>query len=356
MRRLRKACLDLEEALLNLPNLQQLRIDHGVYEAVHDAYWRGYHFMDYNFTGLFRLPDVAQEAAPIAFLLRILGKRNLSNNSLTSLRLTLDCEMWWSLQNLEVAWISPEDGEYEDDEQDQETFGFRSDAIAKRNMSMAEETFVHLTDIRIGLAAQDDPANLFEALARYLSKAKKLERLDLSTWDLDEMPENLDMLSAINDCARWPTLRHLTLDTYHFREKSILRTLLLVAPTLESLTLYNCTLVGEESSWSEFYDHMRLIPFEALDHLQFTRGVQTAFHEELLDNPRETPPRKDGDPLPVVHMMEEYSMDEDLEYIIGYSPEIYDYILKRTDAKPPLQLFRKFSDSADAFEEFFSLL
>lgn len=218
---------------------------------------------------------------------------------------------------------------------------------------MAEETFIHLTDIRIDLARQHEGRKPFEALARYLSKATNLNRLELSVEEFEEITEGHDMLSRINDCARWPKLRHLRLVGYHFWQRSFLRTLSLVAPTLESLSLNWCILLDRESSWSNVYDAMRLIPFDALDHLHFTRGFQNAFDHELLDNPRETPQRRDGDPLPVVHMMEEEELG--FQYIIGYSPEIYDYILKRTDTKPPLQLFQEFPDSRDAFEEFFSL-
>lgn len=354
LRRLQKACFDFEKALLSLPNLQQLRIDHNVTNAIYTSYWRRYYFTDRNFSGMEFFSDAGSDVAPIAFLLQILGKRNSSYDSLTSLRLNLDCEMWWNLKDLEFAWSSPENGQYEDEDTDEEPFIFRSHAITKKNLSMAEEAFIHLTDICIDLARQHESRKPFEALARYLSKATNLNRLELSVEEFEEINDGHDMLSRINDCARWPKLRHLRLEGYHFWQSSIVRTLSLVAPTLESLSLKWCILLDDESSWSTLYDAMRLIPFDALDHLHFTQCYQNAFHHELLDNPHETPQRGDGDPLPIVHMMEE--PESGFQYIIGYSPEIYDYILKRTDTKPPLQLFREFPDSRDAFEEFFSLL
>ncbi|KAF4545855.1 uncharacterized protein LTHEOB_4507 [Lasiodiplodia theobromae] len=353
-RRLQRACVDFEEALLSLRNIRQLRVCIKGRESGHFLHWRGYVF-DVSYATCFGLDwdmAIAEEIAPLAFILRILGKRNSSSDSLTSIRMHLNGDKWWGLQDIDYAWTAPNADEYEDEDEGMETFGGRSESIIQKNCHMAEKAFIHLTDIRIGFGLQDDNHVFLEALGRCLEKAKKLDRLDLSAFGHDVLwnVAHFDMLTKINNFARWPMIRHLNLDSVQFMEGSILRMLSLVAPTLEKLSLKNCLLLDnpdsdddwdenldEKSSWSKVYDKMRLISFRALYDLNFKWCYQKTVHTDLLESSDWSPPENEDISGQVKHIMVD---SVGVHLVIGYSSDIYDYILKRTETKPPLRFFR----------------
>lgn len=351
-RRLQRACVDFEQALLSLRNIRQLRVHLKSREFGQLLHWRGYVF-DVEYPTCFGLDyqmAVSEETAPIAFILRILGERNSSSDSLTSIRMHLDGDKWWGLQDIDYAWTAPNADEYEDEDEEMGTLEGRSESIVQKNCHMAEKAFIHLTDIRIGFGLQDDNHLFLDALSRCLGKAKKLDRLDLSAFGHDILWDDghFDMLTEINDLARWPMIRHLNLDGVEFSEGSILRMLALVAPTLEKLSLKKCILLDnpnldddldesldEKSSWSSIYDKMRLISFRALSDLNFKWCYQKTVHKDLLEGSDWPEPENQTDAGRVKHIM----VDFGVLIVIGYSSDIYDYILKRTDTKPPLQLF-----------------
>lgn len=118
LQRLLKACTVFEQALLRLRNLHRLVVDSHQYEYCN---WIGYGWRCKRWL-------IHPEVAPLAFLLRVLGRRSYYSNSLTSLQMTLDCKIEWSLDDLPLAWISPESIGYEDDEENR-----NEDAEENRN-------------------------------------------------------------------------------------------------------------------------------------------------------------------------------------------------------------------------------
>lgn len=285
--------------------------------------------------------------------------------------------MQWSLHDLPLAWMSPESIGYEDDDEnrneddeendneddeenededddeddnendegnnDEDDDGDdyeaskQSDAILRRrrNVSLAEDAFAHLTDIDINFGTTRNTPKLFKALANFLAKAKKLVRLELSVYVSYIKPEEppYDMLLEISH-VEWPRLRHLNLEGFQLSGTLILRMLSCVDMKLKSLSILRCGLIDEESSWPKLYREMRLIPFRALDHLDFEWCRQSAFQDELLSSAWIGP--NDLDAQQVSFVME----DDSGLYVIQYPPVIYDFILKRTDTMPPARCVR----------------
>lgn len=204
----------------------------------------------------------------------------------------------------------------------------KSDAILQKNVSLAEDAFAHLTDINLNFGRT---YKRFKALAIFLAKAKKLVRLELIVFVSHIKPGELpcDMLLEISNRVNWPRLSHLKLAGFPLSGRSILRMLSCVDMTLKSLSIPQCGLIDEESSWPKLYREMRLIPFRALDHLDFEWCGQIAFQEELLSSAWIGP--NDLDAQQASFLME----DDSGRYLIQYPPVIYDFILKRTDTMPP---------------------
>lgn len=200
-----------------------------------------------------------------------------------------------------------------------------------------DDAFAYFTDIRLRFTERQEMPEFMTALARLLSKANGLTCLQL---ELDCVLGNrsgvqwqdLDLLTEINNCARWSTITDLCLTGFSFSETTILHTLSLAASSLESITLMRCRLLGEDT-WPHCYEGMRRIPFRVLNHLDFRTCYQCGRYSELLDT------------LPHYWSIENFCarsvvihrIDDPFHLDVGYSSSIYDYILKKTESKPPLQ-------------------
>lgn len=334
MWRLQRACTDFDKALLKLHNLKEVEACFTRSEGTSTLRWRDYEFLDISYDEFFGLDvdDAAmEEAAPLAILLRAMGQRDLyssSLNSLTSLRLDFSMSDWWGPQDSIVIWEAQWRGMEEEKQ-----------AILKRNLTVAVSAFDNLTDVHVRFNDRDDMPEFLRALALYLSRADELRRLELRLETRYKTWPPLDMLAKINERGRWPRwpmLRHLSLKGFVFPKSSILRTLSFAAPTLESFSLQNCMMLGGDNPWSRLFEDMSLIPFQNLHRPEFRFCEQDTPNREILN----TAPRPwsfqelDARSIVLIHMK-----NEGEHYAMGYSSLIYDYILKRTDIMPPLELF-----------------
>lgn len=315
LRRFQQACLDFDEAILKLPNLQTFSASFPPRFT-----WRGQHLAcAYEFGP--ESPPVKEQTAPLAFMLRSLGRRSYSNTSLTSVRLDLR-ESGWGLHAIEQGLRF--DGVVE------------SESLARfRSRWLMAEAFTNLTDFDTTLKFNDNISGDFETLADLLSITANLVRLQITITDvgLDELYHH-DMLSIINSRAQWPKkLEQLEMDNLSFKSDSLLRTLSHLAPTLQSLMVKNCELIEEESSWPDFYRRMRLISFRKLSHLSF----------------KENGCEKD-DTFPLCEPILDFSDNDIINNLlsihrssgcpsVGFTSEIYDFILKKTDIMPPLRTY-----------------
>lgn len=334
LRRFQQACSGFEEALQKFRNLQKLEVDLSLSHSDEVLYWH-LHTIDVEYGDFYGVDEeqaIAEEAAPLAFILRALGKRSASSNSLVSLELRLIGDPWWGLQDLEEPWIPPEP------EVDNEgILSPLSQVVLKTNVALMDDAFAYLTDIRVKFHENDEMRQFMQELGRLLTKASRLTHLELDfSAGRFELPrwQGFDLLTDINSHAMLSKITNLCLTRFHFSESSLLHTLSHVASSLRSLTLRGCRLLGEDT-WSHCYEGMRLIPFQVLDYLDFRECKQEVEHEEIFDTPSRDWSEKDVYARSVVMHHMSYS----LHTRVGYSSDIYDYILKRTEHMPPLQKF-----------------
>lgn len=343
LRRFQQACSGFEEALQKFRNLQQLEVDLSLSHSDDVISWR-LHTIDVEYGDFYGVDEeqaIAEEAAPLAFILRALGKRSASSNSLVSLGLELTGDPWWGLQDLEEPWIPPEP------EVDNEgIFSPLSQVVLKTNVALMDDAFAYLTHIRVKFQENDEMRQFMQELARLLTKASRLTHLELNFFPgRFELPrwQGFDLLTDINSHAMLSKITDLCLTRFHFSEASLLHTLSHVASSLKSLTLRYCRLLGEDT-WSHCYEGMRLIPFQVLDYLDFRECKQEVEHEELLGTECRDLSEKDIYARSVVM----HHMSSALHTRVGYSSDIYDYILRRTESMPPLQRFHE--GEVDSFD------
>lgn len=338
--RLQKAFIDLETALLKLRNLKEVQAYFTRNDDDFSFIWRNYKLEDGgpihdDFYDLDRDQAVKQEAAPLAVLFRVLGKRNSSSDSLTSLRLDLRMDGWWGLQDLLATWkIQEGDGEEEEDEE--VITKEELQVIVTKAQTFTTGAFYHLTDVHIHFNKRSDMTAFLNSLSTFLSEAKKLLRLELKFDIPNDRWQGLDMLCAINKHFQWPMLSHLSLQGFEFPGSSILQTFSSAAPTLQSFSLRNCMLHGGETPWSQLFKDMRRIPFRNLHRSEFRICEQDIVRQDVLNTEPQPWSYQELDARSIVLIRMKRG---DEEYIMGYSSLIYDYILKRTDVMPPLQLF-----------------
>lgn len=347
--RLRKACTDFEKALLKLRNLKEVQVCFTRRDDFCFFNWRNHEFCDIDicygkFYGLRKNRAIEEEAAPLAFLFPALGKRNSSSNSLTSLRLDLRMDSWWGLQDLLATWILEEDEEEEEDEEDIKAE--KVHLISTGDNTFTMEAFYHLTDVHIRFTKRDDMTAFLNSLAMFLSRAKKLRRLELRFENPNDRWQGLDMLCAINKHFQWPMLSHLSLQGFEFPGSSILQTFSSAAPTLQSFSLRNCLLHGGETPWSQLFEDIRRIPFQNLHRSEFRICEQDIVRQDDLNTEPQPWSYQELDARSMVLIRIERG-DED--YLMGYSSLIYDYILKRTDVMPPLKLFSTSATDSGSF-------
>lgn len=313
LRRFQKACIGFEEALLKLPNL------HGFLANFPPGFfWHGYHFNEgYEFSGR----EVSEQVAPLAFALRTLGKRNAVSSSLASMKLYLCESSLWGLEALDQAWIP----------RDNRRLEIAGPLMNAQSRTLMDDAFIHLTNLVVASADNEDLLESLKALARLLNTTKELVRLEILVFEFHpESLLDLDMLNQFNG-VQWPMLQELRLQHFVFTPDSLLHLLSLLAPTLKSLQLQGCVLLGQQSTWADFYPGMRLLPFQQLRHLEFRDCHQQG--KDVRGAPYQHWSSTDvkDNPLVMHHMMGGLSS--------GFSSKIYDYILKETDIMPPLKLY-----------------
>lgn len=336
LRRFQQACSGFEEAVQKFRNLQGLHVEFDLSHCDDEIYWRD-HTIDVKYDHFYGIDEeqaIAEEAAPLALILRALGKRSASSSSLVSLTLELTGDPWWGLQDLEDPWIP-----LEPEVDNEGILSPLSQAVLKNNLTLMDDAFAYLTDICVKFVEKDEIPDFMQALASLLNKASGLTHLELNYVPLlFPLPrwQGFDMLTDINNHAMLSKITHLYLACIQFSEASLLHTLSLVASSLKSITLWGCRLLGEDT-WSHCYEGMRLIPFQVLNDLDFQECRQEVEHEEVLDTPSRDWSEKDVNARSVVT----HHMSPSSHTRVGYSSDIYDYILKRTDSMPPLQKFHK---------------
>lgn len=339
MRRFQQACANFEDALLKLPNLQSFTADFTSYWNT----WRNIEGIDDE-----EYPDTAlpERVAQLAFILRALGRRNSISGSLVSLKLHLqETYPWWSLQDLGKAWMPPGDDGTDDDGTDDEPDDdaepddndepkLAPQAIINQSQVLVQNAFIHLTNFHLSLTTDEDEGNKnLRELARIINKSKNLVRFTLSTWNrVGNICTDPDILGAINTGSQWPMLQELELQGLRFLSESLLCTLSHLASTLKSLEVKQCTLANNKDLWTDFYKQLRLVPFERLHHLNFQECRQFASDRKALSKPLESWSWTDS---LVMHFMDGHR--------VGFSSEIYDYILKKTDIMPPLRTYSYYS-------------
>lgn len=318
-RRFQQACVDFEDALLTLPNVQRLSVFLST-----DFRWHGHCFFESDDS-----VRVEERAAPLAFVLRALGERSVYSNSVVSIDLK-HCEPQWGLQDLDRAWWPRDTAR---------PIEIPAPLITSLSRALMEDAFIHLTELRLESYINDDT---FEALGRLVEKTTKLVRLTVWNNSMRKLYWPADMLNRTNNGAQWPMLEELSLQNFLFTTDTLLRTISPVAPTLKSLEVQRCRLVGAESTWPGCFRQMRLLPLNGLCRLDFQRGSQHAEEPDVADTLSKPPQawsHRDVNNRLLVLYRTGY-------HYVGFSSQIYDYILKKTDDMPALRLFNEKSREA----------
>ncbi|KAL1632207.1 hypothetical protein SLS56_003941 [Neofusicoccum ribis] len=311
--------LALDDALLSFVNLENVDLDLG---------WRfitSWHRLSIPYESINQDQPPQVSAAPTAFLLRSLGWRNAFCNGVVSLNIHGKVPRW-EPQDLESVW-------------DEDRWALpqtkKTTAEVQMQADLMKDAFSRLNTLKIDLEVSGLVLPAARMLAGYLNAARELKRLHLGIQQravnppLFRSPDTLD--TFIQFGVTWPRLKALTLNM-HFSAAALLSALSSVAPTLESVNLTDCRLVCD-SSWPQVYDKMRDVPFEALCQLRFSGNYDC--NENIG---QKAPEEKISLEKSVRHFSEvQGPVDSTIEQ--GYGLGIYDYILRKTDQKPPLYSF-----------------
>ncbi|GME24586.1 hypothetical protein GTA08_BOTSDO01956 [Neofusicoccum parvum] len=311
--------LAFDDALLSFVNLENVDLDLG---------WRfitSWHRLSIPYESINQDQPAQVAAAPTAFLLRSLGWRNAFCNGVASLNIHGKVPRW-EPQDLESVW-------------DEDRWALpqteKTTAEVQMQADLMKDAFSRLTALKIDLEVSGLVPPAVRMLAGYLSAARELKRLHLGIQQravnppLFRSPDTLD--TFIQFGVTWPRLKALTLSMY-FSAASLLCALSSVAPTLESLNLTDCRLVCN-SSWPQVYDKMRDVPFGALRQLRFSGNYDCSNNIG-----QKAPEEKISLKKSVRHFSEgQGPVGSTIEQ--GYGLGIYDYILRKTDQKPPLYSF-----------------
>ncbi|OJD33046.1 uncharacterized protein BKCO1_3400031 [Diplodia corticola] len=331
--RYEQSCLGFQAAMLKFSNLKHVGAEFG-HHFKRTQTWRDYQFEPSKFESRGNHASDDVYFASRLLLLQALGLRNSLTNSLTSLHLDITEELW-AVGELDRFW--------RENDEFNACNGQPDESLIQRQLHLMEDAFTHLTDLRIGVLDNGFPTPYRDlVLPRLLRKTTKLERLHLSlptTWHLaSNSGIEQDILSRVLSGVRWQNLREVTLQV-DFTFDSLLGFLLSHATMLASLTLYRCDMHG--GSWPDMYRAMRGISFRKLCHLNFSECA-------------------DGDPLvpPLLAFSREstavshHSLYNMRELWMGYSKDIYPYILRQTDFMPPLFQYGCYmdEDSADGVD------
>ncbi|KAL0259050.1 hypothetical protein SLS55_006555 [Diplodia seriata] len=322
--------MSFHHAILKLSNLKHVEAKFGRHFNRIQT-WRDYQFEPSKFNSHGTHPSDDVYFATRAVLLRALGLRNSLSDSLTSLHLDITEELW-AVGELDRFWREDEEsGSYR---------GHLDENLVQRQVHLMEDSFTHLTDLHIRVLENGFPTPHRDLiLPQLLRKATKLERLDLSlptNWHAASNRELEDILGRVVSGVCWPSLREVTLQV-NFTFNSLLNFLSAHAKTLTSLTLYRCDML--DGTWPDMYRAMRAIHFDKLHHLDFSECAdEDLVMLSLLVFSHES--------MAVSH----HSLYEMKELWMGYSEDIYPFILRHTNFMPPL--FRcGYYDSEDEEDE-----
>lgn len=313
--RYERACLGFEAAVMKFPNLKHVNADFGApFKRIQR--WRAYQLEPAKFESHGNHASDDAYFAARAFLLRALGLRSSLSDSLTSLNLDITEELW-AVGELDRFW--------RENDNFNASNGHVDESLIKQQVNLMEDSFIHLTDLRIGVLERGFPTPYRDfVLPSFLRRATKLQRLDLSlptTWLLAEGGTE-DILGRIVGGLRWPELREVTLQVA-FAFGSFLDFISAHAETITSLTLYRCDMFG--GTWPNMYRAMHDIHFRSLRRLNF---------RQCADQDPDVPPLAAFSHNNTV--VSHHSLFEMKELWMGYSEEIYSYILGKMNLMPPL--------------------
>ncbi|KAH7057031.1 hypothetical protein B0J12DRAFT_401589 [Macrophomina phaseolina] len=324
--------LEFDEALLRFENLQEV-----VFSLV-DPFlaWRHYSSVGEMLYG--RCPATNDELnhqaiAAVAFTLRGLGWSSAFRSGLISLRLEAQYPDW-TWDNLSEIWRTccPQ--------LEMTTCPHVDMDVAGAQIRLLGDAFVSLTniDLQIKLRRRHSLESL-TALGQQLSGASQLKRLRLhiqqtAAKEADKQPP-ADVLDLVTSGAKWPFLEDLELSRLVFTVESLLRTLSKISGTLAKLAIESCTLKAHAGTWPEAYKGIRSLSLKALRKLRLEHNFDIAW-PDVFQDPRSsgyyTPGRQPADEVWHVTQQPEYRYS-----IRAYGSNLYDYILRKTDAMPPYE-------------------
>lgn len=232
LRRLQQACAEFEDALLKLPNITELWAKFSG-DDVNGYLWRDAYFSG-PFPVTFAVPceDRPKEVAPLAFLLRALGKRNHFSSSLVSINLCLGDELRWTLSDLCRAW-SKEDSFWQ----------IQPPLMVDQANGLMGDAFIHLTDLRLSYT---DSFN-GRALKKILSKAKQLVSLEIIYFYSCSRQDRggTNILEFLNLRTPGSTLTEQELARFRFKTRSPPFVRSGFISTVNSLSPKQCVLLEE---------------------------------------------------------------------------------------------------------------
>lgn len=332
---LQRACFRFEDALARLPNLRHVGATFNNSFFPTAFKWRGIAFDNRKVSQEFSICSNlyvlarnilrSEEVVPLAFLLQVLGRRGSLSSSLVSLSLDLSIVKWWGLEALDSAWIP-------------RTAGSAGTTHSDRSRALMTDAFINLADLGLSMGPgwYHTPAHV-DGLASYLDKARNLVSLSLkNTHRRPDRDTEKDLLSILNERARWPRLKNLRLNV-DVKASTLLTTLSCLAPYLTSLELTACSF--EEDSWLNFYQQMREIPFAELRRLNLRNLIQQNMDTSAVAAPLQGICFEElrNDPSMVVHECLEGQVYPFTSFRQGHfcnSADLYRYILRETDAMP----------------------
>lgn len=324
--------LEFNDALLKFTNLQSVETLDCRYFQWRDVLW-GDETRDQDCPFDDRRVEHFTIAA-VAFILRSLGLRSAFTSKLVSLSLSLQHDHTayrylkdiWKLRNIQNDGIK--------------SLSTRM-SLSDIQVKLMQDAFINLTTIDLNLTiGRAHERESFSILREQLKRAQNLEHLQLDILGFNEDPEDnmdnpIDALDVLTVGIQWSRLRELKLSDLHMTDESFIRTLSQATKTLETLHVHGCTLLGDGDSWPRLYQWMRALTFNALRDLHFFENTdidafETDFHvydDRLVGNVQ---PDNDvwHQTIGQVHARK------------SYSTGIYDYILRRTNVRPPLKIVR----------------
>lgn len=338
---LQRACFCFEDALARLPNLRHVgaTFNNSFFPAAFK--WRGITFDNRRISQGFSICNNlyvltrnilrSEEVVPLAFLLQVLGRRSSLSSTLVSLSLDLSTVKWWGSEALDSAWIP-------------RAAGGTGTTHSDRSRALMTDAFINLADLELSLGPgwYHTPAHV-DGLASYLDKARNLVSLSLkNTHRRPDRDTEKDLLSTLNERARWPRLKNLRLNV-DVKASTLLTTLSFLAPYLTSLELTACSF-EEEDSWLNFYQQMREIPFAELRRLNLRNLIQRNMDPSAVAAPLQEVCFEElrNDPSMVVHECFEGQVYPFTSFRQGHfcnSADLYRYMLREMDAMPDLNRY-----------------